>query len=98
MTDSREFGLHQEQNPPPAYKNRRPKVFYATQVAVQPPTIVLFCSDPAAIAKPYQRYLLGVFRDNLPFSEVPIKLYLRKRGAGDDRDEVGLPDEADDGD
>ncbi len=27
----------------------------------------------------YQRYLLGVFRDNFRFGEVPIKLYLRKR-------------------
>ncbi len=72
-----------EQNEPPLYQNRRPKIFYATQVGVQPPTIVLFCSEPRAIGKDYQRYLLTTFRDNLPFSEVPIKLYLRK-AHGDD--------------
>src|SRR5690606_6929294 len=77
-----------ELNPPPLYKHRRPKVFYATQVATQPPTIVLFCNEPAAIAKPYQRYLLGVFRDKLPFAEVPIKLWLRKRAPSDQRDEI----------
>ncbi len=76
------------QNPPPAYQNRRPKIYYATQVAAQPPTVVLFCSDPRAISPQYQRYLLGVFRDELEFGEVPIKLYLRKREHGDTRDEV----------
>ena len=44
-----------EQNPPPSYQNRRPKIYYATQVAVQPPTVVLFCSDPKAISPQYQR-------------------------------------------
>ncbi len=78
-----------EHNPPPLHRHRRPKVYYATQAAVQPPTIVLFCNQPQAISKPYQRYLLGVLRENLKFAEVPIKLYLRRReseGEGDDRD------------
>ena len=52
-----------EQNPPPLFHNRRPKIYYATQVAVQPPTIVLFCNDPKALSTQYQRYLLRVFRD-----------------------------------
>jgi GTPase len=66
-------------NPPPIYQNRQPKIFFATQVGVEPPTLVLFCSNPAAISQTYRRYLLGVFRDRLPFTEVPIKLYLRRR-------------------
>jgi len=77
-----------ERNPPPLCRNRRPKIYYATQVAGQPPTIVLFCSSPAALSQQYQRYLLGVFRDHLPCSEVPIKLYLRKRERSDQRDEI----------
>jgi len=68
-----------ELNPPPVTKHRRPKIFYATQVAVQPPTILLFCNEPKSFSATYRRYLLGVFRDQLPFGEVPIKLYLRKR-------------------
>jgi GTP-binding protein len=68
-----------EATPPPLYQNRRPKIYYATQVGIQPPTVVMFCNEPRAIAPDYQRYLLGVFRDYLPFSEVPIKLYLRRR-------------------
>ncbi len=77
-----------EHNPPPMYQNRRPKIYYATQVAGQPPTIVLFCSEPRALSAQYQRYLLGVFRDRLDFGEVPIKLYLRKRTQTDTRDEI----------
>ena len=49
---------------------------------------MLFCSDPQALSQQYQRYLLSVFRDNLPFSEVPIKLYLRRREQKDERDEI----------
>ncbi len=71
-----------ERNPPPLYRNRPPKIYFATQVSGQPPTIVLFCNNPEAISPNYRRYLLGVFRDHLPFGEVPIKLYLRRR-AGD---------------
>ncbi|MCC7423657.1 MAG: ribosome biogenesis GTPase Der [Planctomycetaceae bacterium] len=64
----------------PAHKgNRRPKVFFATQVAVAPPTIVLKCNDPALFSDHWKRYLLGVFREHLPFKEVPIRLYLRSR-------------------
>ncbi len=66
-------------NAPPLDQGRQPKIFYATQVGVQPPTIVLFCNYPDAFSQTYRRYLLRVFRDNLPFAEVPIKLYLRKR-------------------
>ncbi|MEN0110043.1 MAG: ribosome biogenesis GTPase Der [Planctomycetota bacterium] len=76
-------------NPPPVDGNRRPKIYYATQVGVQPPTIVLFCSQPSSFSKPYLRYLLGRFRDELPFAETPIKIYLRKREKSDNRDDVG---------
>lgn len=68
-----------EHSPPPLYRNHQAKIYYATQVAGEPPTIVLFCNDPKALSRQYQRYLLGIFRDHLPFPEVPIKLYLRRR-------------------
>jgi GTP-binding protein len=79
------------QNAPPVARNRQPKIFYATQVGIQPPTIVLFTSEPKDISKPYQRYLLGKFRDELSFNEVPIKLYLRRRHPADVRDDVSVP-------
>jgi GTP-binding protein len=77
-----------QRNPPPLYQGRRPKIFYGTQVGVQPPTLVLFCNEPKAIPRPYQRYLLGAVREQMNFEEVPIKLYLRRRQPTDSRDEV----------
>ncbi|MDW8264228.1 MAG: ribosome biogenesis GTPase Der [Gemmataceae bacterium] len=64
---------------PPLRQNRRPKIFYATQVAVQPPTIVLFSNGPELFDATYLRYLEKVFRDRLPFTEVPIKLLVRDK-------------------
>lgn len=72
------------QHVPPMYQNRRPKVYYATQVATQPPTIVLMCNEPKAFAQDYRRYLLGILRDHLPFAEVPIKLHFHRRRSDDD--------------
>jgi GTP-binding protein len=65
--------------PPPLRQNRRPKVYYATQVGTNPPTIVLFTNGPELFDNTYQRYLIKTFRDALPFREVPIKLYLRRK-------------------
>ncbi len=78
-----------ELHPPPLHKNRRPKMYYATQVAIQPPTIVVMCNMPQAFSADYRRYLLGVLRDELSFGEVPIRLFLHRRGADDRRDDVG---------
>jgi GTP-binding protein len=68
-----------QRQPPPLRQNRRPKVFYATQVATNPPTVVLFTNGPELFDNTYQRYLLKTFRDQLPFHDVPIKLYLRHK-------------------
>ena len=68
-----------EQQAPPLRMNRRPKIFYGTQVAVRPPTIVLFTNGPELFDNTYQRYLLKTFRDHLPFPDVPIVLHLRQK-------------------
>jgi GTP-binding protein len=74
---------------PPMQGILRPKIYYATQVGVQPPTIVLICNEPKAFQPQYQRYLLSILRDNLSFGEVPIKMYLQRRRRDDRRDELG---------
>ena len=78
-----------DNHPPPMHNGKRPKVYYATQVGTQPPTLVLVCNNPKAFPVSYRRYLLGVFRDQLPYGEIPIKLYLNKRSNSDHRDELG---------
>ncbi|MSR57126.1 MAG: ribosome biogenesis GTPase Der [Planctomycetaceae bacterium] len=79
-------------NHPPVRLNRPPRIYYGTQVAVAPPTIVLKCNNPQLIDRGWQRYLQGVFHDELPFPEVPIKVYYRSRG-GSARDGDEEPDE-----
>lgn len=77
-----------KQHPPHLHQNRRPKIFYATQVGTEPPTIILVCNEPSAFTPDYRRYLLGTLRDHLSFGEVPIKLYLKRRATNDSRDEI----------
>ena len=78
-----------ERQPPPIFKNRRPKIYYCTQVSTEPPTIVVKCNNPKAFAPDYRRYLLSVLRDQLEFGEVPIKMYLQRREQSDERNEMG---------
>ena len=73
---------------PPIFQGRQPKIYFATQVSSQPPTIVLIVNNPAAFAPTYRRYLLGVLRDQLSYGEVPIKLYLHRRKEKDERDQI----------
>ena len=68
-----------EAHPPAMKDNRIPRVYYATQVDAAPPTIVLFVNTNTLFNATYQRYLLNVLREKLPFHDIPIKLYLRSR-------------------
>ncbi|MGL4462962.1 MAG: ribosome biogenesis GTPase Der, partial [Planctomycetia bacterium] len=66
-----------EHRPPPSRQNRQGRIYYATQIAANPPTIVMVCNSPKLFDPTYQRYLLNVCREELPFAEVPIRLLLR---------------------
>ncbi|MCL4209810.1 MAG: ribosome biogenesis GTPase Der [Phycisphaeraceae bacterium] len=55
------------------------RVYYISQVATNPPTIVLMVNDPKLFEGQYERYLLNRLREELPFSEVPIRLFFRPR-------------------
>ena len=74
--------------PPPLFHFRKPKIYYATQISVAPPTIVLFCNMPDAFSPSYRRFLLNVIRDELPIGEVPIRLWFRRREAEDTNDSI----------
>ena len=69
---------------PAMRKAKRAKIYYATQVATEPPTIVLKCNDPSLFDEAWKRYLLGTLRESLPFEEVPIRLYFRTREKADE--------------
>ena len=69
---------------PRAAGRKLPKVYYATQAGVAPPTIVLFVSNPKAFDSNYIRYVENSLRKALPLSEVPVKVVFRASG-GDQR-------------
>ena len=74
--------------PPMASNKRRPKIYYASQIGVSPPTIMLKCNNPDSFSKTYRRYLLGVFRDTLDFGEVPIRMVLEASSTPEGREEM----------
>jgi GTP-binding protein len=89
-----------EASPPPMAGSKQPKLFYATQTGVHPPTIVLFTNGPELFDDTYVRYLTKTLRDTFPFPEVAIKVVLRAKGEGVVRkpDEESLEPVADGGD
>jgi GTP-binding protein len=70
-----------ERNIPPIDKGRRPKLYYATQAAVAPPTFVFFANESGAIHFSYRRYLENRLRDAFGFDGTPIRLIFRDRSA-----------------
>jgi GTP-binding protein len=56
-----------------------PRVYYATQTGVAPPTIVVFVNRPTAFDDRYRRYLANRLRENFDFAEVPLRLLFRER-------------------
>lgn len=66
-------------NPPPTDKGRRLKINYATQVAVKPPTFVLFVNNPELMHFSYERFLENKIRAAYTFEGTPIRLLLRKK-------------------
>jgi len=64
---------------PPSDKGKRLKIFYATQIAVGPPTIAMFVNDPELMHFSYMRYLENQIREAFGFDGTPINLTLRKR-------------------
>jgi GTP-binding protein len=64
---------------PPSEKGRGLKVYYATQVAVKPPTFVLFVNDPELMHFSYERYLENYLRKTFGLNGTPIRLLVRQR-------------------
>ncbi|MEC0172855.1 ribosome biogenesis GTPase Der [Paenibacillus graminis] len=66
-------------NPPPTDKGRRLRINYVTQVAVKPPTIVVFVNDPSLMHFSYERYLENKIRAAFNFEGTPIRLFTRRK-------------------
>lgn len=64
---------------PPSDKGKRLKIFYMTQVAVKPPTFVLFVNDKELMHFSYTRYIENKIREAFGFSGTPLKFITRER-------------------
>ncbi|HJA24116.1 MAG: ribosome biogenesis GTPase Der [Lactobacillus sp.] len=66
-------------NPTPSTNGKRLRVYYGTQVAVEPPTFVIFVNDPDLMHFSYERYLENQIRQAFDFTGTPIHLIKRRR-------------------
>lgn len=66
-------------NPTPTDKGKRLKIFYATQVAVKPPTFVIFVNEEELMHFSYARFLENQIRKAFTFEGTPIRIIARRR-------------------
>ena len=65
---------------PPSDKGRYLKIYYMTQIGIQPPTFVIFCNSAELFHFSYRRYIENCLRETFGFKGTPIKLRIRERG------------------
>ncbi|WP_337050930.1 ribosome biogenesis GTPase Der [Priestia megaterium] len=66
-------------NPTPTHNGNRLKIYYTTQVAIKPPTFVVFVNDPELMHFSYKRFLENKLREAFGFEGTPIKIIARPR-------------------
>ncbi|MCI0129621.1 MULTISPECIES: ribosome biogenesis GTPase Der [Enterococcaceae] len=66
-------------NPTPTDKGKRLKIFYATQVAIKPPTFVVFVNEEELMHFSYSRFLENQIRRAFEFEGTPIRILTRRR-------------------
>ncbi|MGE0711878.1 MAG: ribosome biogenesis GTPase Der [Planctomycetota bacterium] len=76
---NRALGAAIQRRRPRPRGNQVGKLYFGTQVATNPVTILIFVNDPQLFSRSYRRYLQNQLRAQLPWEEIPIKLVLRAR-------------------
>ena len=66
-------------NPTPTVHGKRLRIYYGTQVSIQPPTFVIFVNDPEMMHFSYQRFLENQIRKAFDFTGTPVHLIIRER-------------------
>ena len=65
---------------PPSDKGRRLKLYYMTQVAVNPPTFAIFVNSKKLFHFSYERYIINQIRKRFGFIGTTIRIYIREKG------------------
>jgi GTP-binding protein len=66
-------------NPPPSFRGKRLKLYYASQTGIKPPKFTIFVNDKGLIHFSYHRYLENKIRENFDFIGTPIILHFKNR-------------------
>ena len=66
-------------NPPQTIRNKRLKIMYSTQAAIEPPTFILFANNEDLMKDHYKRYMENKLREAFGFMGTPIRLSIRTR-------------------
>lgn len=74
--------LWTQYQPPPNFKGKPLKLFYATQADISPPTFIISVNNQKFITRAYEQYLVNRIREDLGFSEVPTQLIFKDRSGG----------------
>lgn len=69
----------QMMNPAKPHNGKQMRIYYASQVSVEPPTFVLFVNDPELLHFSYKRYIENKIREAFDFTGTPIHIIARKR-------------------
>lgn len=67
-------------NLPPTYKGKRLKIYFSTQVGVNPPTFNIQVNSKGLIHFSYERYLENKIRESFDFTGTPIVLQFKNKG------------------
>ena len=70
---------------PPSDKGKRLRLYYITQVSVEPPTFVIFVNDRELFHFSYQRYIENRLRDAFSFTGTPVHFIIRERKEKDEK-------------
>ncbi|TKJ35693.1 MAG: ribosome biogenesis GTPase Der [Planctomycetes bacterium B3_Pla] len=74
------FETIKQENVTAAKRGKRgwPKIYYATQIAINPITLLMFVNAPELFEENYRRFIINRLRSILPVEEVPIRLLARR--------------------
>lgn len=68
-----------ERHHPQPRKNKLGRLFYATQVSIYPPTVVVFVNETDLFPENWRRYLMRQLQKDTPYAEVPVRLRFKAR-------------------
>lgn len=68
-----------KKHPPGYYRGNPVRIYYITQIGIEPPTFVLFSNYPEGIDRSYQRYIVNRIRQDVGLQNAPVRLVIRKK-------------------